>query len=154
MMYEQLYRYSSAQKLMLSALTYWRPVPIHRNVHPTRLILQACIPPKPPFTHMHPFLPLASQRNARSQSKTQAVLKSCLALFRAIALLSPICIPFVTIASESCPDGTCETETPKNIPDPITKMSNADKFFELAGGEFPEGALPGQQEYEHPLVKR
>ena len=33
-------------------------------------------------------------------------------------------------------------------------MSNADKFIELANGEFPEGALPGQQEYEHPLVKR
>ena len=33
-------------------------------------------------------------------------------------------------------------------------MSNADKFIELANGEFPEGALPDQQEYEHPLVKR
>ena len=31
MMYEQLYRYSSAQKLMFSALTYLRPVPIHRK---------------------------------------------------------------------------------------------------------------------------
>jgi len=33
-------------------------------------------------------------------------------------------------------------------------MSNADKFAELASGEFPEGALPDHQVYEHPLVKR
>ena len=33
-------------------------------------------------------------------------------------------------------------------------MSNADKFIEMANGEFPDGALPDQQEYEHPLVKR
>lgn len=33
-------------------------------------------------------------------------------------------------------------------------MSNADKFAELASGDFPEGALPDQQVYEHPLVKR
>jgi adenylosuccinate lyase len=33
-------------------------------------------------------------------------------------------------------------------------MSNADKFTELAHGAFPEGALPDQQVYEHPLVAR
>ena len=33
-------------------------------------------------------------------------------------------------------------------------MSNAEKFTEIAGSEFLEGALPDHQVYEHPLVKR
>ena len=33
-------------------------------------------------------------------------------------------------------------------------MSNADKFVEAANGVFPSDALPDQQVYEHPLVKR
>jgi len=33
-------------------------------------------------------------------------------------------------------------------------MSNADKFTELANAPFPTDALPDQQVYEHPLVKR
>lgn len=33
-------------------------------------------------------------------------------------------------------------------------MSNADKFAEMIGKEFPAGALPDSQVYEHPLVKR
>jgi hypothetical protein len=33
------------------------------------------------------------------------------------------------------------------------KMSNAEKFAE-ATAEFPQGALPDEQVYEHPLVKR
>jgi len=33
-------------------------------------------------------------------------------------------------------------------------MSNAQKFKELANGEFPSEALPDHQVYEHPLVKR
>uniref|UniRef100_A0A7S3PZH9 Adenylosuccinate lyase n=1 Tax=Chaetoceros debilis TaxID=122233 RepID=A0A7S3PZH9_9STRA len=32
--------------------------------------------------------------------------------------------------------------------------SNAEKFTELISGDFPEGALPDHQVYEHPLVKR
>ena len=50
----------------------------------------------------------------------------------------------------------CTEEVPATLPrHPHQEtMSNADKFIELANGEFPDGALPGQQEYEHPLVKR
>ncbi len=33
-------------------------------------------------------------------------------------------------------------------------MNNAEKFTNLIEGGFPEGALPDQQVYEHPLVKR
>jgi adenylosuccinate lyase len=32
--------------------------------------------------------------------------------------------------------------------------TNAEKFTELISGDFPEGALPDHQVYEHPLVKR
>lgn len=32
--------------------------------------------------------------------------------------------------------------------------TNAEKFAELISGDFPEGALPDHQVYEHPLVKR
>uniref|UniRef100_A0A7S2EK02 Adenylosuccinate lyase n=1 Tax=Trieres chinensis TaxID=1514140 RepID=A0A7S2EK02_TRICV len=33
-------------------------------------------------------------------------------------------------------------------------MSNAEKFLQVAGIDFPEGALPDHRVYEHPLVKR
>eukprot|EP00553_Chaetoceros_curvisetus_P007165 CAMPEP_0204614312 /NCGR_PEP_ID=MMETSP0717-20131115/2057_1 /ASSEMBLY_ACC=CAM_ASM_000666 /TAXON_ID=230516 /ORGANISM="Chaetoceros curvisetus" /LENGTH=499 /DNA_ID=CAMNT_0051626943 /DNA_START=12 /DNA_END=1511 /DNA_ORIENTATION=+ len=33
-------------------------------------------------------------------------------------------------------------------------MSNAEKFSDLTSAPFPEGALPDQQVYEHPLMKR
>ena len=62
-----------------------------------------------------------------------------------------------TSAIDRCTNAAdCTEEDPATLPrHPHQEtMSNADKFIELANGEFPDGALPDQQEYEHPLVKR
>jgi adenylosuccinate lyase len=55
-----------------------------------------------------------------------------------------------TIAQQSCGEKETCTGTPNYNP----KMSNAEKFTAMVEGEFPSDALPEQQVYEHPLVKR
>mmetsp|Transcript_25394 Transcript_25394/g.37970 ORF Transcript_25394/g.37970 Transcript_25394/m.37970 type:complete len:557 (-) Transcript_25394:199-1869(-) len=57
-------------------------------------------------------------------------------------------------ADTSTKQKNCDNQKQTKTPNDQRKMSNADKFAELVGQDFPADALPEQQVYEHPLVKR
>ena len=105
-----------------------------------------------------PLCPWLCPRIFRMRPRATVALSTALAL---CVLISAQTLLFVQSAIDDqshCTTANDCTEEDKHATLPPhhhrETMSNADKFIELANGEFPEGALPGQQEYEHPLVKR
>lgn len=78
--------------------------------------------------------------------------------FLSILLLLLVCFSLVSsIEEEVTIEDSCDSNLCQNLRKFVGKeerMSNADKFLDAIEGGFPDGALPDQQVYEHPLVKR